>query len=73
MLSQLPCLGVWRNSRRRISDHAVAYSSVKVEIDRAHRRATITVLGPTSDAPKTAHAIHAHGADFWPLRVAREG
>ncbi len=57
---------------RSIDGDTLTYSSVKVEIDRAGRRATITVLGPTTPAAKTADGIQAEGANFWPLRIARE-
>jgi benzoyl-CoA-dihydrodiol lyase len=57
---------------RTITKDAVTYSSVKVEIDRDGRRATITLLGPKERPPATAEAIHVQGASFWPLRVARE-
>ncbi len=57
---------------RTIADDTVIYSSVKVEIDRAGGRATITVLGPTDAAPATADDIHAQGVAFYPLRLARE-
>ena len=57
---------------RTITANAVTYSSVKVEIDREGRRATITLKGPTSPPPANAEAIHAQGAQFYPLRLARE-
>ena len=57
---------------RTITENAITYSSVKVDIDREGRRATITLLGPTSAPPTTADAIHAQGAQFYPLRIARE-
>jgi len=57
---------------RTISADRVTYSSVRVEIDRPGRRATITLLGPTDAPPKTAAEIHAQGASFYPLRLARE-
>ena len=58
--------------QREISADAVTYSTVKVEIDRTGRRATIILPGPTSAPPATAEAIHAQGADFYPLRLARD-
>ena len=58
--------------QREISDNAVTYSSVKCDIDRAGRRATITILGPDSTPPMTAAELHEQGAAFWPLRLARE-
>jgi benzoyl-CoA-dihydrodiol lyase len=57
---------------RKVDSDAVVYSRVKVEIDRGKRRATLTVLGPTSAAPASADAMLEQGAQFWPLRLARE-
>src|SRR5262249_9432545 len=42
---------------------------------RPERRAGIaelTVSGPDTDAPDSVAAIHALGADFWPLAMTRE-
>jgi benzoyl-CoA-dihydrodiol lyase len=60
---------------RDIQPDAIVYSTVRVDIDRPQRRATILINGP--DAPfeaatDTVAAVHAAGADFWPLRAARE-
>ena len=57
---------------RQLSKDSITYTSVKVEIDRDGRRATITISGPTDAAPADVDAIHAQGAQFWPLRMARE-
>ena len=57
---------------RRIDADAVIYSSVRVDIDRAARRATITIQGPDTAPPASVEAMHAQGATFWPLRLARE-
>ena len=43
-----------------------------MELARADRLATITVRGPEAPPPASADAMVAQGADFWPLRVARE-
>ncbi|MGH7072226.1 MAG: 2,3-epoxybenzoyl-CoA dihydrolase [Acetobacteraceae bacterium] len=56
---------------RRISDDAIVYSHLEVKLDRAARRADITVEGP-EDLPVDLAGVHAAGALFWPLRVARE-
>jgi benzoyl-CoA-dihydrodiol lyase len=56
---------------REVSDDAVVYSRVRVALDRAGRRAVITVLGP-GDLPGDLAGVHAAGAAFWPLAVARE-
>jgi benzoyl-CoA-dihydrodiol lyase len=57
---------------RKIESEAVIYSSLKVDIDRGKRRATLTLLGPTSAAPASVDAMIQQGAQFWPLRLARE-
>lgn len=50
----------------------VQYSSLRVEIDRAGRRATLMILGPEAAPPADAVAMQREGADFWPLRLSRE-
>src|SRR5207245_1552968 len=56
---------------RRVSDDGIAYRHVGVALDRAGRRATITVRGP-AQPPGDLAGIHAEGAAFWPLAMARE-
>ena len=51
---------------------AIAYSALKVEIDRSRRRATLTLNGPGAQPPVAVAAIAQQGAAFWPLRLARE-
>jgi len=50
----------------------VKYSSVRVEIDRLGRRATLMILGPGGPPPADIAGLQREGADFWPLRVSRE-
>jgi benzoyl-CoA-dihydrodiol lyase len=50
--------------QRVIDDAGLAYSTLRVEIDRVGRTATLVIKGP--DGPDT------EGVDFWPLRLARE-
>jgi benzoyl-CoA-dihydrodiol lyase len=57
---------------RTIDTDAITYSSVKVEIARDARRATVTILGPDAAPPTSVDAMVAEGAAFWPLRLARE-
>jgi benzoyl-CoA-dihydrodiol lyase len=57
---------------RKIAADAITYSSVKVEIARDARRATLTVLGPDAPPPASVEAMVEQGAAFWPLRLARE-
>ena len=58
--------------QRTFTEAGVDYSSVRVEIDRAARRATIQIQGPTQAPPADAAGIAAEGDQFWSLRVARE-
>jgi benzoyl-CoA-dihydrodiol lyase len=57
---------------RTFDDDSVQYSHVRVTFDRAQRLATITVRGPDATLPDDLVGIHAAGARFWPLVVARE-
>jgi benzoyl-CoA-dihydrodiol lyase len=57
---------------RVFSDAAVTYSHVRVDLDRPARRATITIAGPSAPLPTNLSEIHAAGAAFWPLAMARE-
>src|SRR5208283_5079946 len=54
---------------REIGEDALAYTHVRVGLDRPRRRATIAILGPTS-LPDDLEGIHAAGAQFWPLAMA---
>jgi benzoyl-CoA-dihydrodiol lyase len=57
---------------RRIEPDAISYSTMKIEIDRSARRATITIHGPKQEIPGSIDAMQRQGAQFWPLRLARE-
>jgi benzoyl-CoA-dihydrodiol lyase len=57
---------------RSITADAAEYSSLSVEFNRAARLATIAVRGPKMPPPASADAMQAQGAEFWPLRLARE-
>jgi benzoyl-CoA-dihydrodiol lyase len=56
----------------RIDDAGYHYSTVDAQIDRAARIATITVNAPGGPVEAKADAIEAAGANWWPLRFARE-
>ena len=56
---------------REFGADQVRYGHVRLDLDRAGRRANITVLGPDALPPDLAD-IHAMGAAFWPLAMARE-
>jgi benzoyl-CoA-dihydrodiol lyase len=57
---------------RKVNGETIEYKSVTVKLNRGERIATITLRGP--DVPPPAHAdeMTKLGADFWPLRLARE-
>jgi benzoyl-CoA-dihydrodiol lyase len=57
---------------RRITEAAIAYDHVTVALDRAGRCARIDVAAPAAAPPRDLAGIHAQGAAFWPLAVARE-
>jgi len=58
--------------KRTFSDRGIDYSTLSVDYNRAGRIATITLRGPDTQPPADANAMQAQGADFWPLRLARE-
>ncbi len=57
---------------RRIEGDRLAYAHVTCAIDRPAGVAEITVAAPTTAPPADLEGIHAAGASFWPLAVARE-
>jgi benzoyl-CoA-dihydrodiol lyase len=57
---------------RTFTETGVTYSLVRVEIDRAARRADITIRGPAGPLPTDLAGIHAAGVAFYPLCLARE-
>ena len=61
----LPPLG------RKIDSDIIAYPHLKVALDRERRFAEVRVLGP-SELPADVAGVHAAGADFWLLAMARE-
>lgn len=58
--------------QRKFSDSGIEYSTLSVAYDRARRTATITVRGPETPPPADVQAMQKQGAEFWPLRLARE-
>ncbi|OGA05509.1 MAG: benzoyl-CoA-dihydrodiol lyase [Betaproteobacteria bacterium RIFCSPLOWO2_02_FULL_62_17] len=57
---------------RRIDAAGYHYDCVDVVIDREARQATITVSAPREAPPQSLAEITALGADWWPLKMARE-
>ncbi|MBY6048951.1 2,3-epoxybenzoyl-CoA dihydrolase [Vannielia litorea] len=57
---------------RTITDNAVTYTHVEVELDREARSATITLKGPEGAAPASAEELLAQGDQSYMLKLARE-
>ena len=57
---------------RRADDGGYHYSTVEVHLNVAARTAQITVKAPEGPQAATPEAALALGAEWWPLRVARE-
>ena len=55
-----------------VSDDAIRYSYVTLELDRSKRTGTLTITGPQGDEPATPDAMTAAGDRFWPLQTFRE-
>ena len=57
---------------RTITDDAVTYDHVTIQLDRDDRVARINVAAPSEAPPSDIAAIHEKGVAFWPLAMARE-
>jgi benzoyl-CoA-dihydrodiol lyase len=57
---------------RTIEGDSIRYRSVRVDIDRDERTASVTLLGPDSAPPIGGEEARQQGARFWPLDLARE-
>ena len=58
--------------KRGIDQAGYHYEFVDVAVDRASRRATLTVSAPTEPPPQNIGDILAGGCSWWPLAMARE-
>jgi benzoyl-CoA-dihydrodiol lyase len=56
----------------RIDESGYHYTTVDAQIDRSTRVATLTINAPTAAIESAPEAIEAAGADWWPLKFARE-
>jgi benzoyl-CoA-dihydrodiol lyase len=55
-----------------IDEQGYHYGTVDVQVDRAARIAMVTVKAPAASIAATPAAIEAEGANWWPLKFARE-
>ncbi len=58
--------------KRTVDSAGYHYETVDVSIDRAARRATLTVKAPAAAVQSKIDDIVAAGAAWWPLQMARE-
>ena len=58
--------------KRVVDAQGYHYETVDVVFDRVQRKATITVSAPRESEPDSIDAIVAAGANWWPLKMARE-
>ena len=58
--------------KRTIDEAGYHYEFVDVAIDRAARRATLTVSAPSAPQPQDIDAMVSAGCNWWPLAMARE-
>jgi benzoyl-CoA-dihydrodiol lyase len=65
--------GVTLTPLKRTADEAgLHYEFVDVQLNREARTATITVRAPETAREDTVEKVHAAGASWWPLQMARE-
>jgi benzoyl-CoA-dihydrodiol lyase len=57
---------------RAVEGDRIGYGHVTAELDRKRGLAGITVRAPSVAPPASVEGIHALGAAFWPLALARE-
>src|SRR5262249_55043963 len=58
--------------QRTVEADQLRYTHLTVTLDRALATASFLIQGPRDMPPQTPEAIHAAGASFWPLALARE-
>jgi benzoyl-CoA-dihydrodiol lyase len=51
---------------------SISYTHVSAKLHRDHGTARIIVRGPSGEAPASIADVHAQGAEFWTLAMARE-
>ena len=55
-----------------VTEDALRFEHVRVELDHGARTANLVVSGPTADAPTDPDGMLAEGPDFWALKAFRE-
>ena len=57
---------------RKIEENSITYDHVSVEYERQSGIVNLTIHAPDGDLPTDLESIHAAGANYWPLAMARE-
>ena len=57
---------------RKIEKNRITYDNVSVEYGRQSGIVNLTIHAPDGDLPTDLESIHAAGANYWPLAMARE-
>ena len=57
---------------RKVSETAISYSSVKIELDRSARKAIITLEGPEEAPPADMDGFQSEGDQAYLLKLCRE-
>ena len=57
---------------RKIEENRITYDHVSVEYERQSGIVNLTIHAPDGDLPTDLESIHAAGANYWPLAMARE-
>jgi benzoyl-CoA-dihydrodiol lyase len=62
----------WSALSVKYEEQGYSYETLSVAFDRERRLATFTLRAPSASAPTEGAAQAAQGANFWPLKFARE-
>ena len=57
---------------RKFEENRITYDHVSVEYERQSGIVNLTIHAPDGDLPTDLESIHAAGANYWPLAMARE-
>ena len=57
---------------RKIEENRITYDHVSAEYERQSGIVNLTIHAPYGDLPMDLESIHAAGANYWPLAMARE-
>jgi len=58
--------------KRKIEKNRITYDYVSVEYERQSGIVNLTIYAPNGSLPTDLESIHAAGANYWPLAMARE-